>query len=570
MISPSGNPIRFLYVEDSEDDYLLVTRHLRRAGLHFHAEHAPSIAALDAALDRDGWDVLLVDYTLGPVDARDVLARVRAVRPALPCIIVSGSVGEDVVAELMGAGAADYVMKDNLVRLPTAIRRVVSATADRLAREAAEQRVHHLAYVDAATGLPNTNALREHLAARVRPGMAGRVALVMVSVIGYRDLDFALGGRAVDELMGELGRRLDLARGGIFVARASAATFAVVVEPAPDEDAEDAVQVLVERLGPAVQLDDVAVPVELRLGVAEAPRDAAEPELLARNARVALAQARAAGEARRRYEAARDEYSRRRVLLSAQLRGACTSGEIFLVYQPRIRLRTGRVAGLEALARWDHPTFGMVPPLEFIGLAEHNGTITLLTERVLGLAIEQALRLRDEGRPVPIAVNIPVRCLESPVFSLAVLDLLGSRGLDPGLLELEVTESQLARDPSAVTSCLAALRTAGIHVYIDDFGTGFSSFGYLRDLPVFGLKIDRAFISPGFGDPRADRIVRNIIELAHAIDLEVVAEGVETAAALDGLLERGCDEAQGYHIARPLDSAALRTWWDRWDAAADG
>jgi EAL domain-containing protein (putative c-di-GMP-specific phosphodiesterase class I) len=227
-------------------------------------------------------------------------------------------------------------------------------------------------------------------------------------------------------------------------------------------------------------------------------------------------------------------------------------GELFLQYQPKFTLDGGQIEGLEALLRWRHPERGLIPPAEFIPVAEGAGIILRLTERVLGLALAQLRGWLDDGHPVPVAVNLSTRCLMDAGLPQLVATLLARYGVPAGLLRLEVTESAVMGDAARCLDVLQRLRALGVHLSIDDFGTGYSSMAYLRQLPVDELKIDRSFVMGLTDSPQDAVLVRTAIDLGHNLGLTVVAEGVEGPDHVAALRELGCDIAQGFHFARPM------------------
>jgi EAL domain-containing protein (putative c-di-GMP-specific phosphodiesterase class I) len=250
----------------------------------------------------------------------------------------------------------------------------------------------------------------------------------------------------------------------------------------------------------------------------------------------------------------------RRLALLGELRRAIAENELTLHYQPVIELATGVVHAVEALVRWEHPTHGLMPPAEFIELAEVSGLIQPLTRWVLEHAVDQIVAWRELDIRLRVAVNLSVRNLYDIELAPWLNTLLLDRGVDAGLLTLEITESELMDDPLYAMEVLGKLKALGVATSIDDFGTGYSSLAYLKNLPIDELKIDRSFVGSMVDDDSDLTIVRSTIDLSHNLGLDVVAEGVENAETLDRLADLGCDRAQGYHLSRPLTPSALITW----------
>jgi EAL domain-containing protein (putative c-di-GMP-specific phosphodiesterase class I) len=243
-----------------------------------------------------------------------------------------------------------------------------------------------------------------------------------------------------------------------------------------------------------------------------------------------------------------------------ELRIACATRQLVLHYQPKMHLGSGQVSGVEALVRWEHPTRGLLYPASFVGLAEDAGLMGTMTQLVLEMALDQAADWRARGRHLTVAVNLSATSLVDTRLPARVRELLRQRRLPPESLQLEITEEFLMADRDRARTILTRLRSSGIQIAVDDFGTGYSSLAYLRDLPIDELKLDRSFVFPMVDDPRAAALVGATIGLAHSLGLRMVAEGVENQAAYDSLVRHGCDQAQGYHISRPVPAEELDHW----------
>ena len=257
------------------------------------------------------------------------------------------------------------------------------------------------------------------------------------------------------------------------------------------------------------------------------------------------------------FEPSQDHHSPRRLALAAELRGAIERSELVLAYQPKADLRTGRIVGVEALSRWEHPELGVLEPSEFVPIAEQTGLIISLTSAVLDAALERVAAWRALGHDISVAVNLSARSFLDAGLAVEIPAMLAERGVPPECLELEITESMLMHDPVRARTTLERLAAIGVGVSVDDFGTGYSSLAHLKRLPVDTLKIDKSFVLDMGEDGAADAIVRSMIELAHNLGMRVVAEGVETSANWLRLAALGCDLAQGFHLARPLPASGL-------------
>jgi EAL domain-containing protein (putative c-di-GMP-specific phosphodiesterase class I) len=260
------------------------------------------------------------------------------------------------------------------------------------------------------------------------------------------------------------------------------------------------------------------------------------------------------------YDPEQDSHSTNKLTLQSDLRQGVGRGELVLHYQPKIDLATGQPSGMEALLRWQHPQLGLLPPDTFIPMAEETGLIDVITVEVLDQALRQVAEWRDAGHPLPVSVNVAARSLADMTFPATVIAALEKHGVSPDLLTLEITETALIADPESANRVLDRLRAYGIDISIDDFGTGYSSIAHLRAMPPHELKIDRSFVMRMCHDARDESIVRAVVQLARSLNVRVVAEGVEDADAFDTLSALGCDEAQGYHISRPLPPTELASW----------
>ncbi|HRK96460.1 MAG TPA: GGDEF domain-containing phosphodiesterase, partial [Rhodospirillales bacterium] len=320
---------------------------------------------------------------------------------------------------------------------------------------------------------------------------------------------------------------------------------------------------IAQALAEPFRIDAIALDVAASIGIALHPDHADDQARLLRCADVAMYAAKQQGGGIAVYDQEKDDNSLRSLVLTGELRKAIESRSLFLAFQPKIDLATGRVCGVEALTRWVHPVHGFIPPDQFIPHAERTGLIQPLTGWCLETALERIVELRTRVPELTVAVNLSTRALHAGDVPATVAALLGRWGIRAGDLTLEVTESALMEDPERALEVLNRLREIGLRVSIDDFGTGYSSLAYLKSLPVDELKIDKAFVMHLHEDERDAKIVRSTIDLAHGLGLKVVAEGVETEAHLAALAAFGCDVGQGYFFSKPLPV-------DQWLAWADG
>ena len=387
-------------------------------------------------------------------------------------------------------------------------------------------------------------------------------AVVVLDVVGFADVNDALGHRAGDAVLRAVAERLtEVAGRGERVARVGGDAFALVCEPSR---AEAVVASAEAALEPPVAVAGLAIDVRAVAGIARGPADSAET--LLRQADVALRAAKAGRAHWVVYEPAMSAGAAERLAIAPGLRRAISAGELVLHHQPKLDLRTGEIAGVEALVRWRRPGHGLLPPDAFIELAERTGLIRPLTLWVLRAAVADQAAWARAGLLIPVAVNLSARALHSSVVDEVAA--LQEHAAATGGLELEVTESAAMDDPAHGLDVLERLAGLGVVLSVDDFGTGHSSLAYLERLPVTSLKIDRSFVIGLEGDTASHTIVSTTVELGHRLGLRVVAEGVEDGTTLEQLRGLGCDVAQGFGIAHPMPAEALPRWVRRHERAA--
>jgi diguanylate cyclase (GGDEF)-like protein len=413
------------------------------------------------------------------------------------------------------------------------------------------------AVTDELTGLPNRRLFYERLTAAVGSGEQA-LAVAMVDLDRFKELNDTLGHHAGDLLLAQLGPRLREVVGDAgFVARLGGDEFALLLPGAGLVRASE----IGRRVGAALQqpfeIDGLEVVMDASVGAALAPQHGSEAEALLQRADVAMYEAKQARTGFQVYEAARDRHSRERLALMAELRRALERDELVVHYQPKVDLVAGRVAGVEALVRWQHPVHGLRGPGAFLPHAEHTALMRPLTLHVLSTALSDLARWRADGLDLTVAVNLAVQNLLDLRTPAHVGELLAAHGLAPSVLTLEVTESLLLHDPQRAGEVLRDLREMGVSLALDDFGTGYSSLEHLKRLPVDELKIDKSFVMTMDHDPADRAIVASTAALGRALGLRVVAEGVETASAAEVLTAIGCDMAQGFHYSPPVAAELL-------------
>jgi diguanylate cyclase (GGDEF)-like protein len=446
--------------------------------------------------------------------------------------------------------------------------RLVAGASRRLRHQARDN--EFLATHDALTGLANRRFLEakvEELLMEARQ-RGGHVALALFDLDRFKEINDTLGHQSGDEVLVTVANRLAEHLDTACVARLGGDEFVVVSIDV--DDGHDAL-LLCDRiehlLEEPVEVQGIQVGVRGSVGLAVSPFDGADCSTLLQHADVAMYVAKRSGTTRRMYSAEFDHYSPERLGLAVELRGAMQTGQIAMVYQPKLHIGSCEVRSVEALVRWQHPVRGTIPPIDFLPLIENTELIGPLTWHVLDLSLSQCAEWRRAGIDLTVAVNLSARTLGDVSLVENVRAALARHGLPASALELELTESALLDDHQRANEALVQLRHMGITLSVDDFGTGYASIGYLTTLPIDVLKIDQSFVFDLLTDRRAAAVVRCTIDLARQLGLKVIAEGVEDAATLAELHRLGCDEAQGYLIARPMPAEQLGGWITRWYAA---
>jgi diguanylate cyclase (GGDEF)-like protein len=420
------------------------------------------------------------------------------------------------------------------------------------------------ARLDSLTGLRNRRALHEDARGLLARATDRRpLALLLMDLGDFKSVNDTLGHAAGDELLQQVAATLRGAvRPGDLVVRLGGDEFAVLLTDLPEARAAHgrAEELLGVLRAASFTVQGVDLVVDASIGLALAPQHGTRLPALLQRAEVAMYQAKRDNRGTRVYDPGTDDHSVGQLELLTELRRALENGEFVLHYQPKVSLPDRQVTSVEALVRWQHPTRGLLGPGEFLPVLERSGLMHPLTRWVIREAVRQAASWHRAGMTLPVAVNISPRSLLDGDLPARVLATLLGAELPASFLELEITETAVMTDPARAAVVLAQLRARGIRVAIDDFGAGYTSLAHLRSLPISSLKLDRSLIGQLLERHEDDAVTRALIDLAHRLDLRVVAEGVETEAVLDRLAVMGCDEVQGYLISRPLPPAALEGW----------
>ncbi len=551
----SGERHTVLLIEDNPGDARLIREMIAEDPeapfeLHF-AERLSH--GLDFLANRRAGLVLL-DLSLPDSLGLETFAKVFAHSPAVPIIVLTGTDDSTVALKAVQGGAQDFLVKGKLDR-----ELLVRSMQYSIERKRYQVQLEHQANYDALTGLPNRTLLHDRLHQAVFAQRHVRaIAVVFIDLDHFKFVNDSLGHSVGDELLKTMAERLRaVLRDGDTVARLGGDEFVLILN---DQNNEEVVFRAMQRVTASINAPMVIGGKEICItcsaGISLHPQDGPDVDTLLKNAEVAMYRAKEAGRNNFQFFTAEmNQLVNERVQMELSLRHALERREFVLHYQQKVDLRTGAVTGSEALLRWMHPEWGLVRPARFIPLAEETGLIMQIGEWVLEEACRQNVAWQKEGlEPGAVSVNLSARQFRREGLVMAVSRILADTGLDPALLEMELTESMVMHNAEAAIAILQGLKSLGVTLSVDDFGTGYSSLAYLKDLPIDTLKIDRSFVRDidiG-GDTGEGVLAQAIISLGHALDLKVIAEGVETDAQLRFLAKHRCDEVQGFYYGEPV------------------
>jgi diguanylate cyclase (GGDEF)-like protein len=547
-------PARILLVEEDPRAAMLIGEMLRatwRQGLLIvHAERLQD--ATQELLDH-GASCVLLDVPATDRDRLDGLKHMHTAAPDVPIIVLSDQASEAAGLVSVKAGAQDHLLKSELH--PALLSRAVRYAIE---RKRSEVELTHQALHDPLTGLPNRALFFDRLSValdRCRRASTW-VAVLFLDVDGFKQVNDSLGHAAGDRLLVELAGRLhEMLRPMDTVARFGGDEFTLLFE---DLESEREAVLIAERISRSasmpVSLGESQTSFTVSIGIAIVQEPVGSPDQVIRDADAAMYRAKELGGARLElFDESSRQRASERLQLEGALRRAVERSELRVHYQPTMSLNSEMgLSGFEALVRWEHPERGLIAPSEFMAIAEDTGLIVPIGDYVLEQALSQVGRWRQSWPSMTMSVNLSTRQLEDPGLASRLARTLNASGTDPAALCLEVTEDSVEHNPELAVRMLSALKTVGVRLALDDFGTGYSSLSSLRKLPVDVLKIHESFVT-GLDNGSGDgAIVGAVVELGHALGLNVVAEGVETDVQLSRLRDLGCDGAQGYLFGRPV------------------
>lgn len=425
----------------------------------------------------------------------------------------------------------------------------------------------YMAHHDSLTGL--TNRMYFHWAFKEKinaPGYPSAI-LMLLDLDRFKEVNDTLGHHTGDVLLQKIGPRLShiFSEQPVLISRLGGDEFTILIDHVDDRELTVMyAKRLLDCLREPFSIESMSLEIDASIGIAKYPQDGSDSHALLRSADVAMYEAKRQGGGIKLYDSGDDKHTPQRLALIAELKNAIREQQLELHYQPKINLSDGNLSGFEALVRWRHPTMGLLYPDAFIPLAELSDSIHYLTEAVIRLALKQQQLWIKDGYLISVAVNLSARNLIDDRCVVYIGQMIKEFDVSPGMLELEITETALMQDPKLATNILNQISALGVKLSIDDFGTGYSSLAYLRRMPIDILKIDREFVSHMLSNEQDSIIVSSTIALAHNLNLDVIAEGVEDSKTLKQLAKMGCDFAQGYHICKPKPWLELESWLEKY------
>lgn len=557
---------RIIVVDDSDDDFLLIKRQIMKTWQTAVVRHAHSEETLSQTLEDIEPDLVICDYSMPQLTHDKAVTIVQAMRPDTPMILLSGLASDALGIQAMHEGVRDYVEKSKPERLIPAVRREIHTHRLRREKTQLEQAHRRAVYFDMATGFLNRQGLVKTLSGlRTGKGEDNELCLLSLNVSRNQARRPEVDPRIRRNMLEKIVERVRETFAQDILCRWSDNVLVVLTNKldwtADRASIANTLCGFEAALNSVFMVENIAVRPNMRLGLAR-------PGLHGKHAAELVTHAQSVShviesqslELLNVLDPEIHELAKRRKTIELGLAKGIESNELVLDFQPVEDLLTGRICGLEALVRWTHPELGRIMPSEFIGVAEDSGLIDALGDWVIDSTSKAVLELHQAGHPLWCAVNCSAGQLLNPDFPNKAEQAIRAAGLDPKWIEFEVTESAAIDDMARTVNALNKLKAAGSHIAMDDFGTGYASLNYLRQLPIDVLKIDKSFVMDLLEDKNSHMIVKAVIDLAHALGMIVHAEGIETIEQRESLLHMGCDRLQGYWFSRPMSLDALKNW----------
>jgi diguanylate cyclase (GGDEF)-like protein len=550
-----------LLIEDNPGDARLIREMLAEdPATPFQLTHADRLSTGIEKLAQRPPELILLDLSLPDSHGIDTFSKIYAHSPKVPIIVLSGNDDQQLALYAVKSGAQDYLVKG---KIDSAL--LMKAMQYSIERKRYQEELERQANYDALTGLPNRHLLHDRLKQAVFAQRSARsIAVVFIDLDHFKVINDSLGHNFGDEVLRHVGERLVAAvRDGDTVARLGGDEFVLILS---DQTREDVIfrtmRRLIGKVSDPIVIGERELNITCSAGISLYPQDGPDVQTLLKNADAAMYRAKSQGRNTFQFFTAEmNELANERLTMEQSLRRAIERDELLLHYQPRMNLRTGKVEGVEALVRWQHPQRGLIYPDRFIPLAEETGLVVPIGEWVLRSACAQGRTWRKQGFSPVISVNLSARQLWGGGLVRLVGEVIHRTGMSEHL-ELELTESMVMHDAENVISTMQGLKAIGVRLSVDDFGTGYSSLSYLKRLPLTALKIDGSFVrDTTTGGPDEGLIAKAIISLGHSLHLKVVAEGVETPEHRAFLEAHDCDEIQGYLISKPVPAAEVQRFF---------
>ncbi|MEO0574611.1 MAG: EAL domain-containing protein [Pseudomonadota bacterium] len=547
-----------LVVEDNEAGAEMVTISLRRVDRGINVTAVPTISDAKIAIDGNDFDIALLDLSLPDSYGLGTIKELQRHSNSLPIVVLSGDDDEHTALSAARLGVEDYIAKTEYIGAPF-IRTLRYA----IERKKSEQRLRDLADYDQLTRLSNRQRFNRQLLKAI--GHAERsgelMGLLFIDLNEFKEVNDTLGHHAGDELLSQVALRLrNCVRSGDLVGRIGGDEFAILAEAiCSPYDAEIVAGKVVEALRIPFVLGGHSVTIGASIGISVFPHDACDAEELLTRSDIAMYQAKRSGRNNIMFYSAKlNESADARNRRLQELSQAFVQEQFELYYQPKACALSHELVGLEALVRWHHPTLGIMEPSDFIPFAEENGMVSAIDEWVMQRVSKDIVSWQQQELDiVPVAINVSAsHVLRSDLLS-SVQQLIESTGVNPELIQFDLTESVLRAEYAETRDALQSLQEMGIGIWLNDFGTGYSAMSYLNDFPLDGICIARSFVNT-LGDRKTDAIVRSIVTLAHNLQLKVAGVGVETKAQLKALKLLGCDAVQGNYYGEAMKIEEVR------------